>query len=198
MQRPRRAFPSAFASALLSCATLLGLFGGSLRERAHAYEEQLSVDVAVGYARVTHSDTLSSRPAPPSSTLPANLPAIDLGVSLGISDWLVLRGALGYGLLLDKQKQTYHLGRARVELAYLIDIVQWVPFVGLGAGLWLIDTRSELAPRGAGHLVFGLDYLATRSWTLGVDVRTGFLFGGGQVVNFTEGQLRLSRMFELF
>jgi hypothetical protein len=183
MQRPRRAFPGAFARALLAYATLLGLFGDSFRAQARAYEEQLSVDVAVGYARVTHSDTLSPRPATPNSSLPANLPALDLGVSLGISDWLVLRGALGYGLLLDKQKQTYHVGRARVELAYLIDIVQWVPFVGLGAGLWLIDT---------------LDYLATRSWTLGVDVRTGFLFGGGQVVNFTEGQLRLSRMFELF
>jgi hypothetical protein len=176
----------------------LGLFCGSFASPARAYEEQLSVDLAVGYARITHSDSLSPHKAPPSATLPANLPALDLGVSLGISDWLVLRGALGYGLLVDKRKDKRHVGRGRVELAYLIDIVQWVPFVGLGAGLWLVEASDGLAPKGDGHLVFGLDYLATRSWTVGLDVRTGFLLGAGQVVNFTEGQLRLSRMFDLF
>jgi hypothetical protein len=186
------------ARACLCCATLLGLFGGGFASRALAYEEQLSVDLALGYARITHSDLLSTDEIAPSDTLPANLPALDLGVSLGISDWLVLRGALGYGLMLDKNKDTRHVGRARVELAYLIDIVQWVPFVGLGTGLWLVQAPDGVSARADGHLVLGIDYLATRAWTVGLDVRIGFLFDGSQVVNATEGQLRLSRMFDLF
>lgn len=148
------------------------------------------MDIAAGYALVTDTE--------PKTTSSSHVADVDLGVSLGVSDWLVLRGALGYGLSPVKHQPNVHIGRARVEGAYLIDIVQWVPFVGLGAGLWLVDGRTKLRPYGAGHLVFGLDYLATRSWTVGVDVRVGFLLGSGQIVNFTEGQLRLSRMFELF
>jgi hypothetical protein len=199
MPRSRSAFSSALACFTVSCATLLTQLGDGSFRRAHAYEEQLGLDLAVGYAWITYSETLSPDALTPSTVLPSNLPALDLGVALGVSDWLVLRGSLGYGLMLEPNVATRQLGRIRIEGAYLVDIVEWVPFLGLGTGLWLIeDPAGGVLPRGDAHVVFGLDYLATRSWSVGLDVRTGFLVGGGQVFSVTEGQLRLTRMFDLF
>jgi hypothetical protein len=199
MARSRSAFSSALACCAVTCATLLIQLGDSCLSRARAYEDQLGLDLAVGYAWVTRSETLSPEALPPGGALPSNLAALDLGVSFGVSDWLLLRGSLGYGLLLEDNMSTRQLGRFRIEGAYLVDIVEWVPFLGLGTGLWLVeDPGSGVSPRGDVHLVVGLDYLATRSWTVGLDVRTGFLMGAGQVFNVTEGQLRLTRMFDLF
>jgi hypothetical protein len=199
MARSRSAFSSALACCAVTCATLLIQLGDGCLSRARAYEEQLGLDLALGYARLTHSETLSPDVLTPGSALPSNLAALDVGVALGVSDWLVLRGALGYGLLLEEKMSTRQLGRVRIEGAYLVDIVEWVPFLGLGTGLWLLeDPDGGVLPRGDVHLVVGLDYLATRSWTVGLDVRVGFLMGGGQVFNVTEGQLRLTRLFELF
>ena len=182
---------------LIALALPLALLGGA--GRARAYEEQLGLELALGYANVGYNETLSSEALTPQTILPANLAGLDLGVSVGLGEWVVLRGALGYGLLLEDPLKTRQLGRFRVEAAYLIDIVQWVPFLGLGGGLWLVqDPGAGVDPRADGHIVFGIDYLATRAWTVGLDVRTGFLWGDGQAFNVTEGQLRLGRMFELF
>ncbi|HEX6243810.1 MAG TPA: hypothetical protein VFZ61_23005 [Polyangiales bacterium] len=173
---------------------LLAIAGG-----ARAYEEQLGLELAVGYANLGYNETLSSKGLTTQTILPANLAALDVGVSVGLGEWAVLRGALGYGALLEDPLKTRQVGRFRLEAAYLIDIVQWVPFLGLGGGLWLVqDPGAGVDPRADGHIVFGIDYLATRAWTVGLDVRTGFLWGDGRAFNVTEGQLRLSRMFELF
>jgi hypothetical protein len=154
---------------------------------ARAYEEQASFDLALGYAGIASSDTL--RP---------HVGAFDLGASLGIKDFLVLRGALGYALLMEENAPTQHAGRARIELAYLVDVLKWVPFFGLGVGVWGVSTRGDLAFLPAGHGVLGLDYLVTRALTLGVDVRIGMLLQSGDLVSFTEGQFRTSVMFDLF
>lgn len=165
-------------------ATLLALLAWS--HEAQAYEEQASLDLSLGYLGLAASKTL-----PPSG------PTLDVGGALGISDWLVVRAALGYAGLVDRRGMD-SAGRARVEVAYLIDILQWVPFAGVGAAIWGYDGTSGLSVRAAGHLVFGLDYLASRTWTVGIDVRTGLLLEPRNVAWCTEGQLRLSRMFELF
>lgn len=201
MPRRRSAFARSWARVARFCAglaTLLALAAvGPLPARA--YEEQLGLELAVGYANFNYNETLSSRALTPDTLLPANLAAVDVGVSVGLGEWAVLRGALGYGALIEDPLKMRQLGRVRVEAVYLIDIVQWVPFLGLGGGLWLVqEPGSGVLPRGDTHLVFGIDYLATRSWTVGLDVRTGFLWGDGQAFTVTEGQLRLGRMFELF
>lgn len=153
---------------------------------ARAYEEQASLDLALGCVGIAATETL-----------PAAGPTLDIGGALGISDFLVLRSAVGYAPLLDG-RDTVHTGRARVEAAYLIDVLQWVPFFGLGAGLWGYGRASGFGVRPQGHVLFGIDYLWNRSWTVGVDVRTGGLLQRGEVAWYTEGQLRISRMFELF
>jgi len=181
MQRRRRAFWR-IAAPLVALLAALGLQSG----RAEAYEEQISADVALGYSGLAANDRL-----------PGNLPAIDLGAAVGISDWLVVRTAFGYGALLGGGDML-HVGRGRLEVAYLLDILQWVPFFGVGGGLWALQGPSGLGLRPAGHLWFGVDYLATREWTVGLDTRTGLLWQRGDTASFTEGQLRFSRTFEMF
>jgi hypothetical protein len=176
MSRRRRAFTRIAAWLIMLAST----------HTAHAYEEQASLDVSLGYGGLAAGETL-----------PSQLVAVDAGGAVGLSDWLVARVGLGYGALLGAESPL-HVGRGRLELAYLLDILRWVPFFGVGGGLWALDGPSGLGMRPEGHLWFGVDYLASRAWTVGVDVRTGAVWQRGELVSWTEGQVRFSRMFELF
>lgn len=151
---------------------------------AHAYEEQASLDFTAGALFV------------PGAKLPGAGGELALGGALGISDMFVARALFGYAALFEAGEVT-NLGRARVEAAYLVDVLQVVPFFGLGASLWLYREGGFQA-RPGGHVLVGLDYLWSRSWTLGLDVRVGVLFEPGKVSNATDVQLRISRMFDLF
>jgi hypothetical protein len=152
---------------------------------AHAYEEQASVDGAVGAGIL------------PASTLPAWTASLDLGAAMGLSDMFVLRGAVGYAGLFEAERRTNHAGRVRAELAYLIDVLRWVPYFGAGGSLWALDDGG-LAVRASGHVLFGLDFLYDRTWTFGIDLRTGIFWEPAGVSSMSEAQLRLSRMFDLF
>jgi hypothetical protein len=159
--------------------------------RARAYDEQASLDLALGYA-LTVDDDVSAQGA-----------SVDVGASLGLSDVLVARAALGYASLVDArygEREVSHLGRLRVEGLYLLDVLQVVPFFGVGVTLTNNPHDSASLPvRPGAHLLFGVDYLASRSWILGVDVRSAVLFtGNGQLLNATDVALRVSRMFETF
>ena len=63
----------------------------------------------------------------------------------------VLRAAGGYAPMLDSD-EIVHAGRARVELAYIVDILRWVPFFGLGGSLWLYNDLG-VTVRPAWHAV---------------------------------------------
>lgn len=155
---------------------------------ARAYEEQASLDGSIAYTLLV-----------PDAVLPMHGAALDLGAGLGLGDVAILRGSLGYALLRDGETPARHAGRLRVEALYLLDVLQVVPFFGAGASL--IATRpSDEAFRvlPAGHLLLGVDYLASRRWIVGLDVRTGVVVEEGRVRSATEVALRISRMFELF
>lgn len=172
-----------------SAFTLLVALSGGLvpGAGARAYEEQVSVDLALGYAGLVNPEPL-----------PTQLLAADVGAAVGIADWLVVRSAVGYALLFERDHELSQAARLRLEGAYLLDVLQWVPFFGVGGGLWVVGEPGGLAIRPAGHLWFGVDYLAARAWTVGCDVRSGLLWMRGESVSFTEGQLRISRMFDVF
>jgi hypothetical protein len=185
MQRQFSMFARVLARAM---ETLLGLsLILCLASSARAYEEQASLDLALGYAGVIDSQTL--RP---------HLGSFDVGGSVGISDFLVLRAAVGYAFLAEHHAKTQQAGRGRLELAYLIDVLKWVPFLGLGVGVWGVNEQSGLRFFPTGHLLFGLDYLIARSFTLGADVRIGMLSESDKFVSWNEGQIRASFMFDLF
>ncbi len=185
MQRQFSVFARAYGR-VVSMLLGLGLWL-SATSSARAYEEQASLDLALGYAAVVKGVELHP-----------HLGSVDIGASLGIRDFLVLRGALGYGFLLERKEKTQQAARARVELAYLVDVLKWVPFFGLGVGVWGVQRPGEFSVYPAGHALLGLDWLVARSWTLGVDVRLGMLIERRELRSWNEGQLRLGYMFELF
>lgn len=168
-------------------ASLLALAMGSLlAPAAHAYEEQASLDVALGYALLLDSDVLPQQGA-----------SLEVGGAVGISDIALVRGALAYAPLFDGAHSS-QAGRLRVEAIYLLDVLRLVPFLGLGANVLLADGGGSARVLPGGHVVFGLDYLVSRTWTLGLDIRQGLLLERGEGRSTTEGALRLSRMFELY
>jgi hypothetical protein len=175
MLRHRRAFSVALAAV---CVFVLA-------RPARAYEEQASLDLTAGALFV------------PGAKLPGAGAEVALGGALGISDMFVARALFGYAALFESGEVT-NLGRARVEAAYLLDVLQVVPFFGLGASLWLYREASAFQARPGVHALVGLDYLWSRTWTFGLDVRVGVLFEPGKVSNATDVQLRISRMFDLF
>jgi len=184
MARHCKAFPTGVA--LL--AGLITVCACVWSERALAYEDQASLDLAVGGTVTAGAETLAR-----------GGPEISAGGALGLSDLFVLRAQLGYSPLFGSGR-VQQVGRARVEAAYLLDVLKVVPFVGLGVNLWLYRSteNDSFQARPGGHLLVGLDYLWSRSWTVGLDVRVGMVFEPGHVASATEAQLRLSRMFDLF
>ena len=154
---------------------------------ARAYEEQASVDLAVGYAAL-----LDAR------RLPTHASSFEVGAGVGLGEAVVLRASLGYARLRDGERRG-HAGRLRLEGLYLLDVVRVVPFVGGGASLLVASADGagvHLHP-GA-HVLVGIDYLLSRRWTLGLDLRTGLLADADALRSVTEVGLRMSRMFELF
>jgi hypothetical protein len=152
-----------------------------------AYEDQASLDVALDYVSLLESVHLPEQGA-----------GVNVGAAVGISDIAVVRGLVGYAALPDRQR-TAHLGRVRAEALYLVDVLQFVPFFGLGAGLFIAQQRdASVAFLPVGHFVFGADYLLSRQLTLGIDVRAGMLIERGEIRSTNDVSLRISRLFELF
>lgn len=154
---------------------------------ARAYEEQASLDMGLGYSLLAGS----------AYPLRHGI-AAELGAGIGLSEHTVLRANLGYTALL-RNNDIEPVGRLRVEGLYLLDVLQVVPFVGIGAtGTTAQDSPARVPLRVGGHVVLGVDYLLSRSWVFGVDLRSALLFEGSRLRSATDLSLRLSRMFETF
>ena len=117
---------------------------------------------------------------------------------MGLTESTVVRANAGYAALV-RQQEVQHLGRFRLEALYLLDVLQVVPFLGLGATLTNAPDSAARVPLRAGpHLVLGVDYLLSRRWIAGLDLRSALLVEGGHLLCATDVSLRLSRMFETF
>jgi len=140
---------------------LVFLAAGAVPEVARAYEETVTVGLDVGLGLAPSADI--------------GVPGSQVGISAswGLNDAFTLAGRVGYGW--HPSGVDAHLLVGGVEVAYLLDILQVVPFFGLGTdalGLFRGGTRS---PDWALHAVAGLDWLVTRTWIVGLDVRAYFL-----------------------
>ncbi len=162
-------------------AALLTLLSVS---NARAYDGQASADLALGYMHVA-----------PDGLLPAPGASLSLGASYGLGDMFVLRANAGYGLQADGE-QRVSVASARIEVAYLLDVLSVVPFFGGGATAWLFKV-DEFTVAPGGHVLLGVDWLITREWTTGLDVRIGMIAVDKEVFGTTEAQLRVSRTFDL-
>jgi len=155
--------------------TALGLLLAALSHPrvARAYEDQLSFGIGAGYAYATQAGA-SDHGA-----------YFQLEASLGVSPTWSVRGVLGYG----EHAATPRLsqGLLGVEALYLVDVLELVPYAGVGidalAGFTSADTRFAF---GA-HPVLGIDWLLGRSFLLGLSARPIFVLS-----DFDRGPLYLT------
>lgn len=124
---------------------------------AHAYEDQITLGVGAGYAYGI------------SDTPPNHGALVDLSVSVGLNAEFSLRTRLSYALF--PATESVHALLLGGELLYLVDVVEFVPYVGLGLDGFGRLRASSTDLDAATHLVLGVDYLVSRELTLGLDVR---------------------------
>lgn len=126
---------------------------------ARAYERQVGLSLELGYA-IT-----------PIGALPPHGVYAEGGVSVGLGDAWELRGRIAYAY----HPAPMHRWAGGVELVYLIDVFEIVPFLGLGVSG--IATLNDVVVTGdfAANAVVGLDVLLSRDVTLGIEVRPSVL-----------------------
>lgn len=154
---------------------LLALAGAlALPSSAAAYDRQLTLDLGAGWGIA------------PVLEAPNHGPMAALGTTIGFDDtwglgfyaaWAVhpVFDAGGAG---EPVPDPVHVGIFGVEGLYYIDIVQVVPFFGVGVDvLPVYDGRArEWRAEAAAHLRVSLDYLVSREVMIGLDVRPYLLF----------------------
>lgn len=143
-------------------ALVLAAGAALLPSRALAYEDELTVDVGVGYAHAFASGAV------PSSGVPLALTA-----SVGLNDVWTLRATATYAL--HPGDPTVQIGVLGAELLYIVDILEIVPYFGAGVDALASLSHGELGADFAAHLVLGADYLLSRSAYVGVDLRSYLL-----------------------
>lgn len=146
-------------------ASFLILFVTLSTSHASAYEDILTLGAEAGIGIVVV----------PESTLPCCGPAIGAETSIGLGDAFTLRGHVAWAWH-PSAEPDLHVGMLGIELYYLLDIIELVPFFGLG-----LDVLGTLVDGAFGmefgfHPILGFDYLLSREVALGLDVRPHFLF----------------------
>jgi len=154
VERARRAALAA-VSIVASCL-VLGLPGG-----ARAYEDEIDLGVAAGYAwNVAREGREVGRHGA----------GVSLTVAGGLNDVLTLQGHVGYSAHPDETATT-HVLLGGIELVYLLDVLEFVPFFGLGVdALGSVLSGDGNVELGA-HALLGLDWLISYEGLVGVDVR---------------------------
>lgn len=152
--------------ALLALPSTLALPGSSAR----AYEDQLGLSLAAGYA-VLPTDGPASPNAVP---LAQHGLALQAEAALGIDDTWELRALAGWAMhFADTPLHRVHAG---LEIVYLVDILELVPFLGLGLDVPTSIAGAEVWVDFAAHAVVGLDWLPAREYAIGIEVRPYVLF----------------------
>jgi hypothetical protein len=137
------------------------LIAASLPNKAAAYEDQLSLGVGAGYAYATRADSSHHG-------IYANMEA-----SLGFSPEWSVRALVGFG----EHPASPRLSRlsAGVEALYLVDVLEFVPYAGIGLdALASFGVERDKWAIGA-HPVVGIDWLLDRTFLLGLSARPIFL-----------------------
>jgi hypothetical protein len=137
------------------CAALLSCLAFACPVRA--YEDQFTLGLGAGYAHAA------------SSALSRNGALFDLSASTGLGPVWSLRGRASYAIHPDSQP--LHVTLLDAEVLYLIDVLEIVPYFGLGAGAAGRVFGDDLDVDATVHAVVGLDYLISRALTLELDAR---------------------------
>ncbi len=153
--------PPCYVKAVRRASIALVLLA-ALPSLASAYEDKVVLTLDLGYGAALANDDL-----------PTHGFAGGIGVDIGIRDaWsLRIRAAQSY----HPSSEPLHVTIAGVEVVYLLDILQFVPFFGLGVDGIATVYEGDFGMDAAVHVVAGGDWLLARKWLLGFDVRAYFL-----------------------
>jgi hypothetical protein len=129
---------------------------------ARAYEDQITLGVGAGYAHAF------------SDRVPRHGALFDVSSSFGLDPEYSVRVRASYAFHPDDSP--LHVIGLGGELLYLVDVLEVVPYFGVGAGA-LGSVRGDADPQldGELHLALGLDYLLSRSLALELDARPYFI-----------------------
>jgi hypothetical protein len=129
----------------------------------HAYEDQLTLGLALGYAHAT------DRALPH----PGATAGVEASVGLGVA-WS-LRAAASYSL--HPGDVSLHHAALSAELVYIVDVLELVPYAGVGLdglGHWTSAPHATFDADFGVHPVVGVDWLATRELGFGLCARPIF------------------------
>jgi hypothetical protein len=133
---------------------------------AFAYEDRAAVALELGWGFVGSN-----------APLPQHGLVSGVSAGFGLGDTWELRVDAAYGL----HPELLHRLRTSAEIVYLVDILQVVPFVGLGTGATVSfvleaapDQPEYVRPDFELHVTAGFDVLLDRDWTVGLVVRPIF------------------------
>ena len=126
--------------------------------KARAYEDQVVLTLDAGYGSALADDA------------PTHGLVVGLGVDVGLNDAWAVRARVSYALH-PSGGGALHALMAGAEVVYLLDILEIVPFFGLGLDGVATFTQGEGGADLAAHAVVGVDWLPRRRWLVGLEVR---------------------------
>ena len=92
---------------------------------------------------------------------------LTLGYRYGVSDFFTFVCDISYLPLPWTGGDVAHMGMLRAGMTYTIDALEWVPWLGLQAGLF-VGSHGETFDQGLAAGL-GLDYRPRRNWSVGVE-----------------------------
>ncbi len=161
---------------------------GAAPSHASAYDQQWTLGIDAGYGAVLFD-----------TPLPRHGIAFGADASIGLNDIWSLRARIGWAV--HPGASTLHVASFGAELLYLVDVVEVVPYFGAGLDAIATIYEGRLGVEPAVHAVIGAEYLVSRAWLLGLDVRPYLLplslSDTGLSPAYLTITLRASLMFDL-
>lgn len=144
-------------SALGAVAFAVGMLAS---HNGSAFEHQWHVGGGLGTASYAEGDSGIS-------------PAVGLHAAYGISDMFDLRLELLASRHGEDSGESLTIFSGAFGLAYKIDILEWIPYVGVLAGYYRFsgEPRPEFRNNAALSAILGLDYAWSRSFGTGAQLR---------------------------
>jgi len=139
----------------LAALLILGLPAHSL-----AYEDQLAVGLDLGYAQVVGDVAGAGVAAGPQG-------------KIGLNDTWNAFAASHYGFhpSFDAGDEPLHAVSLAAGFEYVFDVLQWIPYGGIGAELLWAAQGDKAGVVGGAQVSVGLDYLASRDHSYGITAR---------------------------
>jgi hypothetical protein len=144
----------------------------------HASEDERALSLVPAYG------TLSLGQGEGTQTLSAEGGMLSVDYERGVTDALWFRATGGAGVFASDQG-TIVAGTAIVGLTYAFDVLRYVPYANLGAGILWTEGAVAREVRPVLELGFGLDVLTSRTASYGLVMR--FQSFASQSAYFTIG-----------